>query len=422
MAKKRSQEGLLAGLDLGSTSVRMAVGQMLAHGDQKSLHILGAAEVPSEGIHKGSITSIEDAVSSVSACLEKVERSIGTPIDSVWVGVAGHEIITDGSKGVVAVARPNGEVTEEDVERVIEAARTVVTPLNFEILHVIPRYFRVDGSNPVRDPVSMSGVRLEVDALIVQASSAHIRNITKTVYRTSLNINDLVLSMLSASEVVTTERGRDMGVAVVDIGGTTTSLVVIEGGDVIHVGCIPIGSDHITADIAIGLRTSIEIAEQIKVQEGTANARGLTKKDEIDITDFGGNEHEKISRKYVAEIIEARVEELFDKINNDLKKIGRAGLLPAGVICIGGGAKLQGLLEVSKKHLRLPSTLGYPIGITGVTDRINDIAFSSVIGLVKWGADVVASHDVKWGGVLTTLKSQNRLFETAKKWLRSFFP
>lgn len=423
MAQK-GKDILVGGLDIGSTGIRMAVGQLLSDSNGRGLHILGTVEVSSEGIHKGSITSIEDTVSSISACLEKMERTVGAPIERVWVGVNGHEIVTEGSKGVVAISRGNGEVTDEDVARVIEAAKTVATPLNYQILHVIPRFFRVDGSNPIKDPVGMSGVRLEVDALIVQASSAHIRNVSKAIYRTGLEINDMVLSMLAASEVVTTERGRDMGVVVVDIGGATTSLVIIEGGDVIHGAFIPLGSEHITADLAIGLRTSIEVAQRVKVVEGTANVKGLTKRDEIDLFDYGALEHEKIPKKYIAEIIEARVEEIFQKIDAELKSIGRDGMLPAGVVCIGGGSKMHGLLDVAKKVLRLPASLGYPINVTSITDTVNDVAFSSVIGLVKWGFDIESSRTVKpkWTRVIAKIQSGTSWFGTIRTWVKSILP
>ncbi len=420
---RKGDEQLIVGIDLGSTAIRVAVGQMLTQGDQRSLHLLGMVETPSEGIHKGMITSIEDAVSSVSSCIEKAERAVGSPIERVWVGINGHEISTTGSKGVVAVARPNGEITVDDVARVIEASKTVAMPANYEILHVIPRSFTVDGSNPVKDPVGMSGVRLEVDALIVQIASSHKRNLSRTIYRTSLDINDMVLSILAAAEVSTTQRSRDMGVAIIDIGGSTTSVLVMEGGDVIHGAFIPIGSAHITADIALGLRIPIEVAERIKVNEGTASLKGLSKRDELLLSDFGSQEQERVPRKYIAEIVEARVEELFEKIDNELRAISRDGVLPAGVVCIGGGSKLNGLLEVSKRKLRLPSALGFPIGVTSVSDKINDVGFASVTGLVRWGADIMAAQTPsRWSGLSRGFQATGKAAENIKKWMKSLLP
>ena len=277
---------------------------------------------------------------------------------------------------------------------------------------------------PIESEPMLQQFSIEVDALIVQASSAHIRNISKAVYRTGLEIHDMVLSLLAASEVVTSERARDMGVVVLDIGASTTSMVVIEGGDVIHAAFIPIGSEHITADLAIGLRTSIEIAHSVKIKDGTAHVKGLTKRDEIDLYEHGAQNHEKIPRKYIAEIIEARVEEIFQKVEEELKSIGRDGMLPAGVVCIGGGSKIHGLLEVAKRTLRLPASLGYPMNITSVTDSVNDVGFSNVIGLVKWGYDIVGAQVMqpKWSKVVSKISEGANSIDTVKKWIKSLLP
>lgn len=422
MGRQRTEE-LIVGLDLGSTAIRMAVGQVLETEGQSGLHILGMVEVASEGIHKGNITSIEDAVSQMSACLEKVERAVGSPVEHVWVGVNGHHVLTATSQGVVAVANPHSEICEDDVERAIDAARTVATPMNYEILHVIPRYFTVDGSNPVKDPVSMSGVRLEVDTHIIQGSSGHIKNLTKTVYRTGADIDDLVLSVLAASEVVTSDRARDMGCVVIDVGGSTTSIIVIEDGDVIHTAFIPIGSEHITADLAIGLKTSIDVAERVKIFAGTAITKGLTKRDLVDLGEFGGDEGDEVSRKFVAQIIEARVEELLDKIADELESIGRAGVLPAGAVFIGGGSKLQGLIDVAKRQLQLPAHLGYPLNITSVTDKINDVSFATCVGLVKWGADIAADMPSgRWGAIVDRFNATKAVAGSVRKWVKSLLP
>ena len=254
-----AEDALFAGIDIGSTAVRIAVGQRLpSSGDKEQVHIIGAAEVPSEGISRGVINSIEDAVSSVSACIERVERMTGTPVGSAWVSISGSNVTLLESKGVVAVAKSDGEIREDDVDRVVDAAQTVATPVNYEIIHVIPKAFTVDGQKGIKDPVSMNGLRLEVDAQIIQGLSSHIKNLTKCVYRTGVNIERLVLGVLATAEVVTSARQKELGVAVVNIGGATTSLVVFEQGDILHMASVPLGSDHITSDIAIGLRTSIE--------------------------------------------------------------------------------------------------------------------------------------------------------------------
>ncbi|TAL19960.1 cell division protein FtsA [Patescibacteria group bacterium] len=380
-------EDFITGLDIGSKFVRVVVAQpALGIGEKETLQVIGAAEVPSEGISKGIITSIDDAVSSVSSALERAERMIGAEIRSAWIGVSGSHIISQTSKGVVGVSRPDGEIREEDVARAVEAAQTVATPPNYEILHVLPKTFTVDGQAGVKDPVGMNGIRLEVEAEIIQGLSAQIKNLTKCVYRTGVNIDDLVYGILAAAEAVTTPRMRDLGVVVAAVGGSTTGLIVFEGGDVLHTAVLPIGSEHITSDIAIGLRISIDAAEQLKLRYGSASPKEIGKREDITLRELGLAEDEIVSRRYVAEIIEARVEEIFDRVDRELKKIGRSGLLPAGVVLTGGGAKLPGMTEVAKRKLRLPASLGLPLGVSSITDRVQDLSFTTAVGLVHWGA------------------------------------
>lgn len=416
--RKSPHQEIIAGLDVGSTAVRLAVGQLVPSGEKTELHIIGAAEAPSEGVHKGVVTSIEDVVSSISACLERAERMTALPIKSVWVGISGSHIISEESKGVIAVSKPDGEVSEEDVERAIEAARTVATPLNYEILHVIPKNYTVDGQVGIKDPIGMTGVRLEVDTQIIQGLSAQIKNLTKAVYRTGLDIDDLVLSILATAEAVVTERQKELGVAVLNIGGATTSLVIFEEGDILDIAVLSIGSEHITSDVAIGLRTSIDVAEKLKLEYGSALPKDIGKKEELDLFDLGEAEHEVISRKYACEIIEARAEEILMKVDEIFKKLNRSGMLPAGVILTGGGSKLSGLVELAKRRLRLPATLGYPLNLTSVTDKINDLSFAAAIGLVRWGAMSAQSGSGKLENLISRFGSVGKV----KKWVKSLVP
>ena len=375
---------LFAGIDIGSTAVRIAVGHRLPQGEREQLHVIGAAEVRSEGINRGQINSIEDAVSSVSACVEKAERMIGTELSGAWVAISGSFVNMQESHGVVAVSRTDGEIRDEDVDRAVEQAQTVATPVNFEIIHVVPRSFRVDGQEGVKDPVGMTGVRLEVDCQIIQGLSSHIKNLTKCVYRTGINLDRLAVGTLAASEVVAAPRQKELGVAVVNIGAATTTLSVFEHGDILHLASLPIGSEHVTSDIAIGLRTSIDVAEAVKLQHASANPSDCLKKEEINLGELGAQEDEMVSRKYVCQIVEARLEELMEKIDKEFKKVGRSGMLPAGVVFTGGGAKINGLVDLAKRKLRLPASVGMPIEVTGITDRVNDVSFSTAIGLVQW--------------------------------------
>ncbi len=238
----------------------------------------------------------------------------------------------------------------------------------------------------------MTGVRLEVDTQIIQGLSSQIKNITKAIYRTGLEIEDLVLSILATAETVLTNRQKQLGSAVINIGSSTTSLAVFEEGDVMKIAILPIGSEHITSDIAIGLRVSIDIAEKVKLEYGSALSREFSKRDEIDVGEINGSESNFISKKYIAEIIEARTEEIFDKVDAELKKIDRSGMLPAGVVLTGGGSKLPGIIEVAKSRLRLPAALGYPGGITSAVDKVNDLSFTTAVGLVLWGQQLRAQR------------------------------
>ncbi|MFH0856885.1 MAG: cell division protein FtsA [bacterium] len=399
------REQIIAGLDLGTSHVRIAIGQREG-GDSNKLQIVGLAEYPAQGISKGLITSIEDTVSSITAAMEHIEKTTGLSISGIFVGISGNHITSQQGKGVVAVSRVNGEIEEEDVARAIESARSVNLPPNREILHIIPKSFIVDGQVNIKDPIGMTGIRLEVETMIIQGSSSQIKNLTKCVYRTGLNIEDLTYSALAVSEAVLSSKQKDLGVVVVDIGAATTNLTVFESGELIHGAVLPIGSDYITADIAIGLRIDLESAEKIKINCGYAFSEDIDKKEEINLKNFGEENDVFVSKKYIAEIIEARVEEIFKKVNAELKKIDRAGMLPAGVVLTGGGAKLNGIVEQSKKHLRLPSRLGKVDKVTTVLDKAGDPAFCTAIGLILWGNQIMdINKEKRWdfGGVKEAL-------------------
>ena len=416
-------EELYTGLDIGSHAVRIAVGKLVPSPDGKEqIHIIGAVESPSKGIHKGTITNLEDAVSSVSKALEQAERITGLPLNSAWVGISGSHIIAQESRGVVGVARHDGEIHDDDVERSIEAARTVATPTNYEILHVIPKSFIVDGQHGIKDPVGMNGIRLEVDALIIQGLSSQIKNLTKSVYRTGLDIEDVVFSILATAESVVSERQKELGVCIVNIGASTTSMVVFEEGDILHSSVLPIGSDHITSDIAIGLRTSIDVAEQVKLQYATAIPDEVSKKDQINLAELGAMEEEYVGRRFVADITEARVQEIFEHVDRELEGIDRSGMLPAGVILTGGGSKLAGMLEAAKRTLRLPISSGIPIGVSSVIDRVSDPVMSTAIGLVLWGRQMRGEGGRGFGKLFSSFKQADKLTNTIKKFFSSLRP
>ena len=380
------KDNLITGLDIGSTAIRVVAGQK-SKGEEK-LKIIGAVEVPAQGISKGVVISVEDAVSSISSALEKVERMIGQPIEQAWVGISGSHIINQESKGVVAVSKADGEIREEDVERVIEAAKAIATPPNYEILHVIPKNFTVDSQTGIKDPIGMSGIRLEVETQIVQGLTSQIKNLTKCIYRTGIDIDDLVLSILATAESVLTNRQKELGVVVVNLGGATSSLAVFEENDVLQTTVLPIGSEYVTNDIALGLKISIDTAEKIKIREGSCLPKEVKKNDLVKYAELGAPEDGDFSRKEVAEIIEARIEEIMENVDKELKKIGKSGMLPAGVVLTGCGAKLDGLAEVAKNVLRLPASLGYPRELISNIGKVSDLSFTTAIGLVLWGSQL----------------------------------
>ena len=417
-------EELFTGLDIGTHAVRLAVGKTLPSSDGRDqMHIIGAVEVPSSGVHKGTVTDIEEAVSSVSKAIEQAERITGMPIQTAWVGISGSHILAQESRGVVGVARNDGEIREEDVERAIEAARTVATPSNYEIIHVIPKGFIVDGQRGIKDPVGMNGIRLEVDALIIQGLASQIKNLTKCVYRTGLDIDDLVFSILATSEAVLTARQKELGVCVINIGASTTSMAVYEEGDILHTAVLPVGGDHVTSDLAIGLRTSIEVAEQLKIRYATCTPQDMQKNDEIHLAELGAVQDEVVGERFVADIASARMQEIFEMVDRELKKIDRSGMLPSGVVLTGGGSRLSGIVSLAKQSLRLPAMLGTPIGMTSVIDRTVDPAMSTAIGLALWGRTIRASKPHgRLGGMMQSLKGIGSLFSGVKKMFQSLKP
>ncbi|MDP3793803.1 MAG: cell division protein FtsA [Candidatus Uhrbacteria bacterium] len=420
------KEQLIAGLDMGSSHIRLAVGQVFAHSDKReALNLIGAVEVPSQGISKGAVSSLEDAVSSISACLEQIERQIGLPVGEAYVGIGGPFVQVQLAKGVIGVSRVDGEIREEDAHRVIESARSVVNPINYEILHVLPRSFIVDGQGGIKDPVGMQGIRLEVDAHIVQGLATPVRNLTKAVFRTGLDITELVFAPLATAEAVTTPRQRELGVAVVNMGASTTTMAVYEEGELLHAAVIPIGSDHITSDIAIGLRTSLDVAERCKKAYAFASAEQVNKYEEVDLRDLGADESEAVSPRFISDIAQARVEEIFERIEKELKKIERSGMLPAGVVLTGGGVKLKGLIEVAKELLRLPVTIAAASQIaTPLLEVVQDPAFSTAIGLVHWGFEGERSGRVRAGfqGIKQGGEWMKKMSSPLKKIFKSFIP
>lgn len=415
-----AKEQIFVGLDVGSSTIRVVIGKQESEIGQPS--VIGVGEAPASGIRRGVIVDIDEAVSSISEALEKAERMTGLSIDHAVVSVGGAHITSLESHGVVAVARADGEVTENDVVRVVDASQAISIPSNREILHVIPKTFTVDGQKGIKDPVGMSGIRLEVDSQIIQASVPFIKNLTKCVMQAGIEIDDLVLAPLAGAQAVLSKKQKELGVVVIDLGGGTTGMVVFEEGDLVMSNILPVGSMHITNDLAIGLRTSVDTAEKLKLQYAYAEAREVKKDIDVDLSKIDKQEEGKVSTKHIAEIVEARLEEIFDLVNKELKRVGKDGQLPAGVILTGGGAKLPGVVDLAKKILRLPVILGTPGSVTTVIDRVNDPSFATAVGLVLWANEYLLGSTHRSVNKFAKKVLENDTVNRMRKWFKSFLP
>ena len=408
-----ARESISVGIDIGSTKIITCVGKF----ENGSIDIIGMGKSVNQGMRRGAIVDIEETVSAISASLDEAERAAGIPLNSAVVGLDGAHIESTDSKGVIAVARADGEVCDEDVVRVIEAARAIPNKPNREILHVLPRTFVIDGQEGVRDPIGMNGIRLEVEASVISTSTNALKNVQRCIEQSGLSLSDIVFSPLASEKILLSKRQIEIGVMLIDVGASSTSYTVYEEGDLIHCGVVPIGSSHITNDIAIGIRTSIDVAEKLKLKHGFALPEKVSEKEEVDLKSLDKKEEGAASVRYISEIIEARLKEILLLIQERLQAIGRDGTLPAGVILTGGGAKLDGIIELSKETLRLPAQIGTPIiEISGLIDKLDDPVYSTSIGLMLWGRDKSQSYFLGDGS------SVSNVFNKARKFFKQFLP
>ncbi|MBI4709237.1 MAG: cell division protein FtsA [Candidatus Portnoybacteria bacterium] len=380
-----SRQKIIVGLDIGSSNIKVAVAQQREQAEQ-AFQILGVGQAKSSGIRRGVVVDLEETIRNIREAVICAERTSGMQIENAIISLGGGHLGCRQSKGVIAVSRADGEVSREDTDRAVSAASAISLGANREIIQIIPKQFNVDNQGAIKDPVGMSGVRLEVDVLIVDGSTPFIKNLVKCLSEAEVGIEGLVPSSLAAARSVLDRRQKELGVLVLDLGGGTTGFTVFEEGEVLDTCVLPVGSGHITNDLAIGLRTSIDVAEKIKLEYGSVLPEEINKREMINLEKLGGEAGE-ISRQKVAEIIEARISEIFDLALKRLKQIDRAGLLPAGVVLVGGGAKLPGLVDLAKEKLRLPAQVGFPIQFEGIVEQIDDPSFATVLGLVLWSED-----------------------------------
>jgi cell division protein FtsA len=410
-----SKGNYIFSLDIGSSHTRSLVGEILPN---LPLQIIAANTTETHGIRRGQIFDHDDAVESINSNLSSIEQKIGERPSSFIASIGGPHIQSITSRGVVAVSRADGEISEDDIARVIKAAEAVSLPKNKEIMHVIAKEFIVDKEDGIRDPIGMHGVRLEVECEVIVGSTTYINSVLKAVEETGYGINGIVFSTLAASEAVLSKRQKELGVLVLDIGGSSTGLCVFEEGNLLSASVLPIGASHITNDIAIAFQLPIDIAEKVKLKYAIAHSENYSRKEEINLKEFGEEEEKKVSRKKLIEVIEARNVEILELVNKELKKIGRERLLPGGVVLTGGGAKMPGMEDLVKNELHLPCQVGFPSKVEGIVDKVDDPSFATSVGLLLWEL-----KEGEKGSINFPKKIQfGRQFTKAKKWIEGLLP
>ncbi len=452
MANK--QDKLIVGLDVGTAKCCAIIGEMSG---ENRLNILGFGTQPSQGMQKGVVVNIEEASRSIGQAIEAAERQAGFKVGSVTVGITGSHVSSVNSRGVVAVSKANRDITHEDVSRAIESARSVSIPSGREVLHVIPRTFVIDGQDGVRDPIGMSGYRLEVETHIVTGAISSLNNLIKAVQRTGVEVEELVLAPLATSEAVLSDAEKRLGVCLLDIGAGTTDLAIYIDGTVWHTAVLPIGGNHITNDISIVLRVTPENAENIKARYGDASVTGpykglyadyygkgplkldlrsrvqaeseaeeedgvLAPDQMLEVEGLEAGQTQLISRNVLNEVIHARTRQLFDMVQAEIKKSGYDGMIPAGLVLTGGTATLNGITDAAGHVLRQPVRLGVPRGLSGLADSLGAPAYASSVGLVLWSlkkrtSAAVAPDAARRGG-----RPQMAVGRKFGGWLREFLP
>ena len=408
------KDQIIVGLDIGTTKTRAIVAE--AREDGKA-HVIGVGTSLSRGLRKGVVVNIESTVESIRRAVDEAEMKSGTQINSVYVGIAGSHI--KGLNSEAAVVVKSGEVVRSDITRSIKAARAaaIVTP-DHRVLHVLPRGFILDQQDGIRDPLAMSGAHLKVNVHIITGAVTAIQNLVKSVERAELDVIGIILQPLASSEAVLTDDERELGVAMVDLGGGTTDLAIFAEGGVMHTAVIPVGGTHFTNDIAIGLKTPMPDAERIKTQFGCAMA-SLVKDDElIDVPSMGGRPSRSLSRRVLADVIEPRAEEVFDLVAREIKRAGYEGIVAGGVVITGGTSLMEGMPDMAERVLDLPARRGYPWGVGGIREQVDNPMYATGVGLILHALH--HQDDLALNG----RRSRRGLWRTVdnmKGWFREFF-
>lgn len=412
MAKEIKQD-IVVGLDLGTTKVCTIIGEQ---DDEGQVHIIGVGTTPSTGLKKGSVVNIEQTIASIKKSVQDAERMAGVEVSSAFAGVAGGHIKGLNSRGVIAVSRKDKEITEDDRERVIEAAQAIAIPLDREIIHVIPQEYIVDDQDGIKNPVGMSGVRLEAEVHVVTGAVTSVQNIVRSVERAGLQVADIILQPLASSEAILSADEKELGVVLIDIGGGTTDIAVFINGSLWHTGIITLGGTLVTSDVAVGLRTPNTEAESIKIQYGCAYTAMVKEEEEITVPGVGGRPDRRMPRRVLSEIIEARMEEIFELVGAELKKHGFEDRIPAGAVITGGAALMEGTAELAEKILQLPVRIGSPKRVGGLTDVVSNPSYSTAVGLVLMGMQSQNRQGGKKSGGFVSGDAFGNILGRMKKW------
>ncbi len=404
----QGNENIIVGLDIGTTKICAVVGEV----NNGEVNVIGIGTHPSIGLRKGVVVNIESTVESIKKAVEEAELMAGCEITTVYAGIAGGHITGFNSHGVIAVK--GQEITESDVERVIEAARAVAIPLDREVLHVLPQEYIVDEDSGIQNPVGMAGVRLEAKIHIVTGAVTSVHNIVKCCSRAGLDVCDIVLESLASGESVLSSEEKELGTALLDMGGGTTDLAIFFGHHIKHTYVLALGGNNLTNDIAVGVRAPLAEAEKIKKKYGTCLGRNIPADETIEVPGMGGRKPRKLPRQILGEILEPRMEEIFTLIKSELYRAGMENVITAGMVITGGTALLDGAAEIAESVLDQPTRLGKPMSITGLVDVVNNPMYSTAVGLVIYGAKNQSdrSFRIKEGSVL------NRIISRMKKWFK----
>jgi cell division protein FtsA len=410
---KRSDRNLLVGLDIGTSKVVAIVGEIKPDG---ALEIIGIGSHPSRGLKKGVVVNIESTVQSIQRAVEEAELMAGCEIHSVYAGIAGSHVRSLNSHGIVAIK--DKEVVQGDVERVIDAAKAVAIPADQKILHVLPQEYIIDGQEGIRDPIGMSGVRLETKVHIVTGADSAAQNIVKCVQRCGLAVDDIVLEQLASSYAVLTEDEKDLGVCVVDIGGGTTDIAVFGGGAIRHTAVIPIAGDQVTNDIAVSMRTPTQYAEDIKIKYACALSQLANPDETIEVPSVGDRPPRRLARQTLAEIVEPRYEELFALVRDELRRAGLEEQVATGIVLTGGSAKMEGAIELAEEVFHMPVRLGVPQYVSGLVDVVSNPIHATGVGLLLYAK---ANLDAQRTAAPLLAGGVKNIFERMKAWFAGNF-